>query len=849
MADLDAVASTTATAGADLQRLSNALEIGDHFSAVQYTGLTQAYLESLSVSFYGRSNGGAVVATSSPFRWDYWRYVRYAGGRSFYCVDFAYISGYGDFDYIPHDYSTSTVMPFAARWVDVAYGKGLYVAIAGHVGGAATNKYAVSVEGTSGTWRELALPVAGEWGNIAFFNGMFVLVYRDWSTTYYTSTDGYTWVQRTLASEQATMAPLHVRGEYLFSCDRMSSDGLVWTVAGGLGVGSVGHYTTPLGHKVYARPYGYTGFGGVDGGLYTMVDGGAWTLRQAELPAQKAYGAVYGYSGPGWPGLFVAAPFADLIDSVQQYGMYAYYYPVVEGDIAAYARATATGVMSSDFTATAAATPAVSASVSTGITLFASAAAAAGTVGDIVDTALNAVVQVSHNAAAALTTQIKCAAAAVIETTRTAALLTGIVLSAASVSVAAGSARLPAELPLDASVVAEATLSGTLPDTSLNTVALASASATGDVITGIQLSTVTVATYIPPVGDAVDLSITGGYTAPSGSNLVLAWPSDTLTTTSTATATAALYVPYINVESAVGATADATADITTSIDAAAAVYAVASAEASLQQPATIDAVATAEAGASANLSTQILASAAITAEASSSAGLTTQILAEATAGAIGAGAGELTTRIVISGAATSTADVTATLTSSGATLFSAAVGEASVVGEVTTGILLSGAGSCVVLATGEPDTDIVLAADVGGIATTAAVLTGAPAGLYAQSAADVAAAGELSTGVRCVAGAASLSTAVADLDTQIRLSGAVTAVAASTARLAAVKPLGGLDSISVSTRATPLSVRTAASDVPVRTADSSVMVQPTVTDTAVLVASTDTVVYTSRSAT
>ena len=836
MADLDAVASTTATAGADLQRLSNALEVGDHFVAKQNT-TRLAYADAVGISFYPRSNAGVVQAASTPSRWDYWNLIRYLNGINYYGVQAA---GYPANVAVPHSNYDDCIMPVAARWVDFAYGKGLFVAIAG--GG--TDTYAVSVEGTSNTWRTQLLPSVDDWGGIYFFNGMFILVNRVSSATYYTSPSGLTgtWTQRTVNDGMGISAPLHGAGTRLFSHQHETLDGITW-VGTTSGERSIAYFKTDLGHEVYSRVYGSTS-GGANGGVYTRVDNGNWVYHQADLPnGSYPYGAVYGYVGPGWPGLLVTAPFADLIDDVQQYGLNITMYPVVEGDISAYARATAAGALYSDFTATAAATPAVSASVSTGITLFASAAAAAGTVGDIIDTALNAAVQAASSAAAALTTQIKCAAAAVIETTRTAALLTGIVLSAVSVSVAAGSARLPAEVPLDASVVAEATLSGTLPDTSLNTVSLASSSTTGDVTTGIQLSTITVATYTPPVGDAVDLSITGGYTAPSGSNLVLAWPSDTLTTTSTATATAALYVPYINVESAVGATADATADITTGITAAASAYAVASAEASLQQPATIDAAATAEAGASANLSTQILASAATAAEASSSVGLTTQILVEATAGAIGTGAGELTTQIVISGAAASTADVTATLTSSGATLFSAAVGEVSAVGEVTTGILLSGAGSCILSVTGALDTDIILAADVGGVATTIAALTGVSAGLYAQSAAEAAAAGELSTGIRCAAGAVALSTAVTDLETQIRLSGSVIAVAASTARLAAAKPLGGLDSISVSTRATPLSVRTAASDVPVRTADSAV------TDTVVLVASTDTVVYTSRSAT
>ena len=80
-------------------------------------------------------------------------------------------------------------MPVSANWSSVAYGNGIFVAIAS----GPSNIAATSTDGT--TWTQRTLPSSSNWSSVAYGNGIFVAIADDSLDIAATSKDGVTWTQ------------------------------------------------------------------------------------------------------------------------------------------------------------------------------------------------------------------------------------------------------------------------------------------------------------------------------------------------------------------------------------------------------------------------------------------------------------------------------------------------------------------------------------------------------------------------------------------------------------------------------------------------------------------------------
>lgn len=85
---------------------------------------------------------------------------------------------------------TSRLDASATTWTDVAYGNGLFVAVAD----SGTNRVMTSPDGINWTARTTG-PAAATWNGIAYGNGHFVAVARSGANRIMTSTDGINWTQ------------------------------------------------------------------------------------------------------------------------------------------------------------------------------------------------------------------------------------------------------------------------------------------------------------------------------------------------------------------------------------------------------------------------------------------------------------------------------------------------------------------------------------------------------------------------------------------------------------------------------------------------------------------------------
>jgi hypothetical protein len=118
-------------------------------------------------------------------------------------------------------------LPVSSLWVSVAYGSGLFVAIA-----ASGTIAATSPDGT--TWTQRTLPVSDIWQSICYGAGMFVAVAVGPSNNAATSLDGINWVQRTLPSSASWISVTYGFGifvaiAYGSNAAAISLDGITWT--------------------------------------------------------------------------------------------------------------------------------------------------------------------------------------------------------------------------------------------------------------------------------------------------------------------------------------------------------------------------------------------------------------------------------------------------------------------------------------------------------------------------------------------------------------------------------------------------------------------------------------------
>lgn len=87
---------------------------------------------------------------------------------------------------------TARTIP-TGNWASVAYGNGVFVAVADGVG---STTAATSPDGIN--WTQRTMPVGAWWISITFGNGLFVAVASSSSTIAATSPDGINWTERTL---------------------------------------------------------------------------------------------------------------------------------------------------------------------------------------------------------------------------------------------------------------------------------------------------------------------------------------------------------------------------------------------------------------------------------------------------------------------------------------------------------------------------------------------------------------------------------------------------------------------------------------------------------------------------
>jgi len=149
----------------------------------------------------------------------------------------------------------------------ITFGNGTFVAL--------TFASAVAMTSTDGiTWASRTLPASVTWTGVAYGNGLFVAVASGPSTQAASSPDGITWTSRTLPSSSSWTTIAYGNGVFVAvdvaSSAAVSSDGITWTLV-----------TLPAGPA-----WGPIGFGN---GVFVIVAGGAANTSAA--PAAETQGA------------------------------------------------------------------------------------------------------------------------------------------------------------------------------------------------------------------------------------------------------------------------------------------------------------------------------------------------------------------------------------------------------------------------------------------------------------------------------------------------------------------------------------------------------------------------------
>lgn len=106
--------------------------------------------------------------------------------------------------------ATARTLPSSQTWRSIAYGNGVFVAIA-----TSTTSAATSTDGI--TWTARTLPSAATWAAVTFGNGVFVAVGGSGaaSTVAATSPDGITWTARTLPTSVQWAAVTYGNGLFV----------------------------------------------------------------------------------------------------------------------------------------------------------------------------------------------------------------------------------------------------------------------------------------------------------------------------------------------------------------------------------------------------------------------------------------------------------------------------------------------------------------------------------------------------------------------------------------------------------------------------------------------------------
>lgn len=172
---------------------------------------------------------------------------------------------------------TAATLPDSQRWRAVAYGNGMYVAIA-----YGTDVAAYSTDGIN--WTQTTMPSSKNWAAVAYGNGRFVATCVDSFNTYAAySTDGINWTASTLAVSGEWTCIAYGNGYFVIADiinTQYSTDGITWTQGGSFSLSSVSPRIA----------YGNGTFvvvGSADRAYYSTDNGINWT--QVALPVSSSY--------------------------------------------------------------------------------------------------------------------------------------------------------------------------------------------------------------------------------------------------------------------------------------------------------------------------------------------------------------------------------------------------------------------------------------------------------------------------------------------------------------------------------------------------------------------------------
>jgi hypothetical protein len=203
-----------------------------------------------------------------------------------------------------------------SEWISVAYGNGLWVAVAAAIGTAehpGTHQIMTSSDGI--TWTARTAAAVSDWRSVAYGNGLWVAVASSGTDRVMTSTDGINWTARTAASASFWRGVVYgedANGDGLWvavatgGTDRVmtSTDGITWTAR-----------TSPE-NSWFALAYGKGGDGnglwvataiaGSTSRVMTSPDGIQWTARTSDPACCNHYFSVAFGEGEDGTGLWVA---------------------------------------------------------------------------------------------------------------------------------------------------------------------------------------------------------------------------------------------------------------------------------------------------------------------------------------------------------------------------------------------------------------------------------------------------------------------------------------------------------------------------------------------------------------
>lgn len=208
-------------------------------------------------------------------------------------------------------------------WSDIAYGNGLFVAIAGwsFAGGSSsagnTNIVATSTDGV--TWTQRTMPVGAYWSRIIYANNQFLAISRNSSTAAATSPNGITWTQRTLPSASDWVDVTYGGDKYVAlsasTVTATSTDGITWTAGSistsgswariawdGTNFVAIASYSTNTVKSTNGTTWTATGVGPNNGGSYQWYGLYAFNGKVYALsaPGSQSNYSVTSNSGTSW---------------------------------------------------------------------------------------------------------------------------------------------------------------------------------------------------------------------------------------------------------------------------------------------------------------------------------------------------------------------------------------------------------------------------------------------------------------------------------------------------------------------------------------------------------------------